>query len=397
MKSVAVKGGKSSISLAEFEAALDASDKLAAASKLVYKERMRSIAAATGRTQDFDWCITHPDDTWEALHAVRKPSRTPGSKETKPLSSQTLRASAASVVALFKHAPKLTSSIKGHEEGLEGWQELLKESTEVAHAKYEDIQPSERQKEAHIEWSDLIAVRDRLIKAFREGKKDPAGAPDDAYLVLSLLTYIPPSRADWGAVRIFRGNEPEVGSEEEKDLNYVNLFSSAPSGQMQLDQNMKRLSKGPKQLQKVGQTKGGNGHFGQGLAAAPAGGSIEKVHFGQGLAAAPAGGRREKVPYVCWNRYKTAKSYGRQVRTLPPELVKIIEETMQARIKAGKRTEWLVCKKNGDPHNNHGFAVHVSYTLQKLFDRPATLDTLRHSFVNQIGRASCRERVSSPV
>jgi hypothetical protein len=338
------KGG--SVHLEDFEKALDASEKLAAASKQLYKERLRSIAAATGHTADFDWCVSHPDDTWEALHAVRKPSRTPGSKEPpKPLSDQTLRASAASMVTLFKHASHLTSKIKGNQAALEGWQELLKESTEVAHAKYDDIQPSERQKEAHIEWDDLVTVRDRLIKAFREGKKDPAGAPDDAYLVLSLLTFIPPSRADWGAVRVFRaGKEPKVvGSAEEKDMNYVVLTNFSPRGTRQkFDQNTKDASSSQN--------------------------------------------KTVEPPYVCWNRYKTARSYGRQVRSLPLELTKIIEETLKARSSSTKEKkgeeEWLVRKKNGEPHNNHGFAVHVSYTLQKLFDRPATLDTLRHSFVN---------------
>ena len=297
------------VTLLDYETALDKSDKLAAASKQLYKERLRSVAAATGKTEDFNWCVSHPDDVWEALHKVRKPGKTP-----KPLSEQTLRASAAAMMTLFKHAPHLTSKIPGSDKALGGWQELLKESTEEVQKKYDNIEPSEKQKEAHIEWEELLLVRDRLIKAFREGKKDPAGAPDDSYLILSLLTYIPPSRADWGAVRVFRaGSEspPAVGSAAEKDLNYVVLSK----------------------------TKN----------------------------------------YVCWNRYKTSRTYGRQMRALPEELVKLIEETIRAR---EKKWEWLICKKNGEPHTNHGFAVHVSYLLNKLFDRPATLDTLRHSFVN---------------
>ena len=322
-------GGTASASkatLLDYEKAIDASEKLAAASKQLYKERLRSIASATGKSDDFNWCVTHPDDVWEALHKVRKPSRTPGNKETKPLSIQTLRASAAAMATLFKHASSLTSKIPGHKKALEGWQELLNESTEEAQMKYENIEPSQRQKEAHIEWDDLVKTRDRLIQAFREDKKDPSGAPDDAYLILSLLTYLPPSRADWGAVKVFRaGNEPAVGSAAEKDLNYVVLPSAASKKK-----------------------------------------SEETIN----------------PPYVCWNRYKTAKTYGRQVRGLPAELAKIVEETIKAREKSGKKTEWLICKKNGEPHNNHGFAVHVSYALNKLFDRPATLDTLRHSFVN---------------
>ena len=390
------KGG--SAPLVEFEKALDASETLAAASKQLYKERLRSIASATGHVADFDWNISHPDDTWEALHAVRKPSRTPGSKEPpKPLSDQTLRASAAAMVTLFKHASRLTSKIKGHAAALEGWQELLKESTEIAQVKYDDIQPSERQKEAHIEWSDLIAVRDRLIKAFREGKKDPAGAPDDAYLVLSLLTFIPPSRADWGAVRVFRsGKEPRVvGSAEEKGMNYVVLepfqepFLRGPNGPRQkLHQNANRTL-GTGQLHQNANRTLGTGQLHQNTHRTLGAGQlhqntlISQQQQQQQQIGSSSQSKTVEPPFVCWNRYKTAKSYGRQVRSLPVELAKIIEETLKARTSLSKSDEeWLVRKKNGEPHNNHGFAVHVSYTLQKLFDRPATLDTLRHSFVN---------------
>lgn len=304
--------------LDDFERALDGVESLAPSSRQLYKERMRSIAKATDKTDDFEWCLAHPDETWAALKRVRI-----AKNGNKPLSDQTMRASASAMVSLFRHAEGPATKRAEAAGGLVGWQALLKASAEVAQEKYEDIAPSDKQREAHIEWDELIQVRDRLLKAAEKGTKDEAGAPADSYLILSLLTFVPPSRADWGAVRVFRTSKetpPAVGSEAERDLNYLVIEDK--------DSHKRTIE-------------------------------------------------------VVWNRYKTAKTYGRQVRELPEELVEVILASLKRR-EAEEKTEpiWLLTKRNGQPHTNHSFAVHVSFLLQKLFGRPATLDTIRHSFVN---------------
>ena len=76
--------------LADFERALDGVDSLAPSSRQLYKERMRSIAKATDKTDDFEWCLAHPDETWAALKKVRI-----AKNGNKPLSDQTMRASAS--------------------------------------------------------------------------------------------------------------------------------------------------------------------------------------------------------------------------------------------------------------------------------------------------------------
>lgn len=315
------KSPRSHTTLVEFENALDDVETLAPSSRQLYKERMRSIAKATGKADDFEWCLAHPQETWDALKKVRIEKN-----GGKPLSDQTLRASASAMVALFRHAEGAATHRAEAAGGLVGWQALLKESAEVAQEKYEDIAPSDKQREAHIEWEELIRVRDRLIKAANEGVKDEAGAPPDSYLILSLLTFVPPSRADWGAVRVYRTKDeppPTVGSDLEKTANYIVIENSA-------------AKKGKISVQ------------------------------------------------VVWNRYKTAKTYGRQVRELPEELVEVILASLKRkdRDKTNEGPIWLLTKRDGKPHSNHSFAVHVSFLLQKLFGRPATLDTIRHSFVN---------------
>ena len=80
---------------------------------------------------------------------------------------------------------------------------------------------------------------------------------------------------------------------------------------------------------------------------------------------------------MVWNRYKTWKRYGRLERELPAELEEVVRESM-----AERPRRWLMPRRDGEPHTNRSFAAHVAYVLERLFDRPATLDTLRHSFVN---------------
>jgi flavin-binding protein dodecin len=288
-----------------YEAVIEVDGDLSDASKRLYRERIRSLPAATGKT--VEWCLSHPKETWAALRAVRV-VRKGGS--TSPLSDQTLRSDASTVVGLYRRLPGLQrrfASAYGE------WQRLSEAATEVAASKYEDIEPSDRQRVAHVEWSEVLAKRDELRDLVgKKEKKHGHKVPDGAHLLLSLLTYVAPSRADWGAVRVFEGTKdvpPAVGSAEEKGMNYLLV---RPSGMV-----------------------------------------------------------------MVWNRYKTSKQYGRIERELPPELEAIVRASLASRPRL-----WLVHTREGKPHTNRSFAAHVAYVLERLFDRPATLDTVRHSFIN---------------
>ena len=346
---------------AEYEAAIEEDASLEAASKRLYRERIRSLPAAFDEPKTVEWCLSHPDQTWAALKAVRVTRR--GGERTG-LSDETLRSDASTAVGLFRRLPGLQRRLP---EAHDRWRQLAAEATEVASAKYEDIRPSERQRAAHVEWSEVLAKRDELLRArasvpshsHSPGASKPGGpkalasrargipkprgkpddddddgddgdldgkAPKDAALLLSLLTYVAPSRADWGAVRVFEmprdaAELPEVGGEAEKSLNYLIL----PGGKGQ---------------------ENGNGK-------------------GQGQA------------LVVWNRYKTWKVYGRVERELPAELEAVVRASLAARPR-----RWLVEAKDGGPHTNRSFAARAAYVLGRLFGRPATLDTLRHSYVN---------------
>ena len=76
------------------------------------------------------------------------------------------------------------------------------------------------------------------------------------------------------------------------------------------------------------------------------------------------------------NHYKTARSSGRYVRDMPPELARIVRSSLEQRPRA-----WLVCKHNGEPYSRHSYSVRIARILLQLLGKPATIDTLRHSFI----------------
>jgi hypothetical protein len=65
----------------------------------------------------------------------------------------------------------------------------------LAEEKYETNEASERQIAAYVPWPDVVAKRDELLRT----APTSAGA-----LILSLHSMIPPARADYGSLRVYR-------------------------------------------------------------------------------------------------------------------------------------------------------------------------------------------------
>ena len=271
-------------------------------SKQAYRERLESMAKATGKPMD--WCVANPAATWEVMKAVRKDVK----GQPQPLKPQTLRLNATAMVSLFKHIPSMTRRFPGREAE---WRKLQDSLNEEVKAKYDDQEPSEAQKLAHVEWTDVLAKRDLIAKEL------PKGLPPDAHLVLSLHSFIAPGRRDWGSIRVFtdsNGSDPAPAKSspaESLTPNYIVLDSDGPGITLVLTE------------------------------------------------------------------YKTSRIYGRQERALPAALQDVIRASL-----AAKPRKWLICKHNGEPYSRNSYGKHVSNILEKLFDRPATVDTLRHSYVN---------------
>ena len=310
---------------------LNAIDTLSAGSKKIYAERFNAMiaavhddpklrldasATAAGITP-LAWCISHPRETWRALEAVRLRN---AKGEERPLSVQTMRANANAANAVFRNIPEFATRFH---EARSVWKKLYDTITPVSTAKYEDSKPSAAQVKAHVEWADVLAARDRIRH------KRPVGVPVDAHLILSLHTYMPPSRSDWGAIRVF-----VAADKESRAALPPAVLAAAASGPP------------------------------------PAPDSPAEVATPNFIVLSTSGVR------LSMSVYKTAAANGRFVRDLPAELAAIVRASLVDRPRS-----WLVCKHNGDPYSPHSYGVRVARILMQLLGKPATIDTLRHSFI----------------
>ena len=80
------------------------------------------------------------------------------------------------------------------------------------------------------------------------------------------------------------------------------------------------------------------------------------------------------------NEYKTKKSYGQYIRTLPMPLTKIIHESLRQR----PRFHLFAKQENGEPHvDRHVFTRYVNNELERLFEKRFTVGMMRHSFISE--------------
>lgn len=166
-------------------------------SKKSYAERLRTLMGLTG--EDVDWMITHCKET---MAIVRK----------KVPETQTRKALVVSIMTLFKHIHGLREQkCKAHARWVKCSDGIHKE----AGMRYETLEPTQRQIDAHVPWEDVIKARDALDKKSVE------------YLLLCLYTMIPPARADYNKVKIYRNKEPNEKDIEEYP-NYLMINSKSP-------------------------------------------------------------------------------------------------------------------------------------------------------------------------
>lgn len=88
----------------------------------------------------------------------------------------------------------------------------------------------------------------------------------------------------------------------------------------------------------------------------------------------------EKNKYVlCVTKYKTSKFFGDLIQELPKELVAEIKASL-----ISYPRNYLFSKKNGLPYDNIQFNAWVNRTLKHIFNKPVTINTIRHSYISSI-------------
>lgn len=164
--------------LIKFKDIIDKTE-LSETTKHNYKYRLERLTTLTNH--DIDWVISNCPKTLAIL------------KEKGVTEPQSVKAMINAILTLFKHTKDLKENKK---KAYTCWINHFKEVNEKAEQKYETIQPSAKQIDAYVPWSEIIQKRDQLDKDSEE------------YLILCLYTMLPPARADFNKVKIFRDNAP---------------------------------------------------------------------------------------------------------------------------------------------------------------------------------------------
>jgi hypothetical protein len=95
----------------------------------------------------------------------------------------------AVVLALFRHVPKLKEN---NYKVFEQWMDAFSQTDKAIEERYKQNAPTKKQEDGYVEFDDIIAMRDKLQKG------------TDDRLILAMYTHIPPLRADFNNVRIYK-------------------------------------------------------------------------------------------------------------------------------------------------------------------------------------------------
>lgn len=100
--------------------------------------------------------------------------------------------------------------------------------------------------------------------------------------------------------------------------------------------------------------------------------------------------------FIGLQEYKTVKDYGHKKIDLPSELV----EEIRASLKDTPRKHLFVGRDNQPFKLANSYGKWVSRTLQKIFDKPMTINTIRHMFVSENVADKCvkeRKKIASDM
>ncbi len=163
--------------LTKFKEIIDKTE-LSEQSKNTYKHRLERLTVFTNK--DVDWVLCNCKKT---LCLLEKNNIT---------NAETVKGMINAVLCLFKY----TKSLKERKpQAYACWVEQFKQVSAKAQEKYEKLEASQKQRDAHVPWADIIKARDELDKKSLE------------YFILSLYTMIPPVRTDFNKVRLLKAGE----------------------------------------------------------------------------------------------------------------------------------------------------------------------------------------------
>ena len=89
----------------------------------------------------------------------------------------------------------------------------------------------------------------------------------------------------------------------------------------------------------------------------------------------------EENPRLVLNDYKTKKKYGTIQIPIPPPLYELIGECKTSGI---CKNDYLFTNSLGGPYNRNQYSGYAVRKLERIFGKPVTLTTLRHSYTSSL-------------
>jgi hypothetical protein len=157
--------------------------------KRVYLERLKVLI--NENEKDIFYIITHPQPIIKWIKA-------------KYTSEQTQKSYISAVLAVFRHNEGLKQQ---ENKAYTEWYEAFQNIHNMIEERYKKNEPTQKQKEAYVPYSQIVKARDSLAK----------GTPER--LLFAFYTYLPPLRCDFNRVRIYTAEEIP----KEPEANYIHL------------------------------------------------------------------------------------------------------------------------------------------------------------------------------
>lgn len=147
----------------------------------------------------FDPIRNMDDSDFTLVYIATHPERLIGILEHFYPKPASLKSMITAILAIFKYNPKF---LEVNEKAKKIWTERYIKTVEAVKDRYENNEPSERQKEGYVAYSDIVKGRDMQ----EEGSVER--------LLLGMYTYIRPLRCEYARVRLYQdgkvlGGDPE--------------------------------------------------------------------------------------------------------------------------------------------------------------------------------------------
>jgi hypothetical protein len=338
--------------LVEYQQKIDDIDpkKLSHASKTQYKAQLKRLTETVGK--GVEWILGHGPEAKALLLAAK---RTDGRAMLD--APMTLKAMIDPLVAMLKHVPGLKAK---YPDVKSQWWELYKKAGDAANERYENNEATAKSVANFVPWTDILAKRDALIKRSHSA---PATSMD--VVVAALHTFIPPARADYDRVRVYRPPRdpppPPLPASDDDDEEPADGEKAEEGGDEKTGK--KRTAKPPSPPPAT--------------ATDP-----DPVERFPNYVVWTKTGRSDGTMHLVLDEFKTRKKQqAAHEADLPDELVAVLARSLEA----DPRKFLVVSPDNGEPFASaNAYSKYVQRVFTRLIGRHTTVNSLRHAFSSQL-------------